>query len=169
MKSESRGTRFLVLGLVVLSLIAIRAGEVKAVDEFYYEFTVPVQMKGLLPQIMEIIVFASVYDKDNQHLGTWKKLVAVPDNGMLTQDVVVGGTLTPYEDIYAAVKYKIELRLRQEGGAAFPPNTDESNAMWFKSRSNTELVTQIEGDLPELPTLQISPDAAALFKQQVTT
>jgi len=63
----------------------------------------------------------------------------------------------------AGVKYRAELRLEAIGEGYAAPNSELlPMAPWLKSKPGTEVIVEVEGDVPEITELQVKPE---VFKQ----
>jgi len=135
--------------------IGIACTNVSHAEDF--NFTVPVQMQNLLPEVYEIKVVCDARSEDQSLLalsgdvGEGRRTVPVPDSGSVSTNVVVRFNARSTSDPFDASKYKCELWLMIRADLASGirgsiPRPDGLPAA--QPKSGTPLTYEVTGTIP---------------------
>lgn len=151
-KQSQNNFRSSILGFIIFFVLCFMPlpSSIAALDEM--EFTVPVNLKNLMPEVKKVSVHVWVYDKDKKLVGLGDNEVPVSEDGIVNTKVKVKLFLDDKGmSFFSAVKYETEFYLN-DGGPKWkaPTSKPDPEFPWRQSKPGTVLVSKQTGDLPKL-------------------
>lgn len=147
MKGIKFSKSMLMFAALVLSLVS-GIWQALADGQPYWQFSVPVELKELSPQVKMVIIEVNVLAPNNQVVAMGAISENVPSDGNLNKTVSITALSKGGQDPLVGAKYSITLWLSNGDTKMMPDPYASPYAPWARAKPGTVLVKKLEGKLP---------------------